>query len=166
MKEKLKQLGFKEYTSHLPPAIVPNLNGKRYAVIHPNGVKYIEIPIDINIDDIFLFYSKPKIEHNDKEETFSVPSNTSLKDYIVKLSKGNFTCNCKGFDFKHTCSHIELVKSGKLFEYKSNFKRIKISTGKGFKIVMYNKLLDEYVCSCAGYIKKGTCIHIDKAKEL
>jgi SWIM zinc finger len=164
LKENLIKLGLKEYQSHLPPGILPNLNGKRYAIVHPNNkVKYIEIPIEITIEDLLSLHSRK--ETIKKEQTYIVPSNTSMKDYIVKFSNGLYSCTCKGFDFKPICSHIELVKTGNLEEYKANFKRIEISTGKGFKIVTYNKYFDEYVCTCASFIKKGTCIHITKAKE-
>lgn len=34
-----------------------------------------------------------------------------VKDYIITLNKGSYTCTCKGFQFRRKCKHIEQVKN-------------------------------------------------------
>ena len=164
-KSELLALGLKEYESLLPPIIVTNL-GKRCAILHyPTGISYVEIPPSVSIWDLDQIHLKPEIKIAERDRTWSVPSNTSTKEYTVKRIRGHYSCNCTGFGFKQNCTHIELVQSGKLEEYKQNFQRLKISTGKGYKIVRYNKMTDEYTCSCVGFKKNNTCIHVKKAKQ-
>jgi hypothetical protein len=44
-----------------------------------------------------------------REEVYLVPASDGVYE-VVESSRGFLMCQCKGYFFRHTCRHIEVVK--------------------------------------------------------
>lgn len=93
-----------------PPAIIPKLGGKTYALL---GGKWFEIPSDTKLEDLDEYWEKmypdtPKISH--KDGVWHRVSSKGTKKYKVVLKDGQFSCECPGFMFRKYCRHIDSVK--------------------------------------------------------
>lgn len=58
-------------------------------------------------------WKKPEsvIKASSSNYTVEIESNSSDKKYKVNYSQGFWTCQCKAYEFRRNCSHIEKAKS-------------------------------------------------------
>ena len=93
------------------PPMLANVNGKRYAI---SGPTWIEVPADTVFEDLpkYMVASRwlaPRTESSDTR-TWEVKGSKG-NTYTVKLSAGQYTCQCAGFSFRRRCRHIEGIKN-------------------------------------------------------
>tara|TARA_Y100000592_G_scaffold73359_1_gene114245 strand:- start:1983 stop:2270 length:288 start_codon:yes stop_codon:yes gene_type:complete len=91
--------------------MLANVNGKRYAI---SGPTWIEVPADTVFEDLpkYMVASRwlaPRTESSDTR-TWEVKGSKG-NTYTVKLSAGQYTCECAGFSFRRRCRHIEGIKN-------------------------------------------------------
>ena len=93
------------------PPMLANVNGKRYAI---SGSTWIEVPADTVFEDLSKYmvaarWLSPRPEPADTR-TWKVKGSKG-NTYTVKLSAGQYTCECAGFSFRRRCRHIEGIKN-------------------------------------------------------
>jgi len=101
-----------EYKFHAPPTIVKLPTGTMIVGVMP--------PLDYTpelFDEMQEAYANRVREHQAIEESMTtkeievVSNSDATKKYIVTVySTGKMECDCKGFSFRRSCSHIDKVK--------------------------------------------------------
>ena len=96
-----------DFHSYLPPAISV-LGGKTW--VCPG---WQEVPEGTTLDEVYEKWTqyKPEMEELVQESIKEkVLSSKGDKEYTVVCNNGIWNCDCVGFGFRRTCSHIEQVK--------------------------------------------------------
>ena len=77
---------------------------------------YIESLSGPNILGLFNIF---EIKQINKSEEYIVVGSKGNSYSITKAKNGSYSCNCNGFKFRKSCSHIKGVLSGNRKLYKS-----------------------------------------------
>jgi len=97
---------------HAPPTITNFPNGQYIAGLNPL-VPYTPEMFEMLCKE----YDKQVQEHQELEQSMTtqeievVSNSNPNKKYIVTVyADGQMSCDCKGFSFRKTCSHVEKIK--------------------------------------------------------
>ena len=91
-----------------PSTFISSVSGKRYAV---TGSDCKEIPMDMPYKTILEgWINRDPVKSVQKGRAFNVLSSKGDRKYRVTLIGDFFSCECAGFGWHRTCSHIDKVK--------------------------------------------------------
>ena len=121
-----------------PPGIV-NLPDKHYIV---SGSQRIDCEEDTELSDVIWDQAPEEPEEDDSGSgSWRVPSSRDLsKFYTVTQFEGQWSCNCPGWNFKSTCSHVDdtiLEMTTIYYDSESHF----TENGKRVLVNKFKKLL-------------------------
>ena len=93
------------------PPLLSTLSGQRYAI---SGATWIKVPMHTTREDLpkYMDWSDwlaPRAEPSGAR-TWEVKGSKG-NTYTVKLSAGQYSCECAGFSFRRRCRHIEGIKN-------------------------------------------------------
>lgn len=104
-----------EKIESLTGPVIANFPGQR-SVFFGNGKNY-SITDDVTLEMVRSKWIKKdyqksnKFQSSTKVKKWEVESSRPGKKYIVKLVNGNFSCTCKGYQFRGKCRHITEIKN-------------------------------------------------------
>lgn len=91
--------------------VVPNFKwlGQDYICVRRDNSTFVS---SIPIKNIVLVndYVPVKTKSINTAGYYKVKSLKSNSVYTVTREGGNFTCECKGFTYRHDCKHVQLIK--------------------------------------------------------
>ena len=87
--------------------VIINLHDKSYLI---RDGKWIPVPVGSKLED----YPEPKVERKPVimpvATEYKVKSSKPGKFYTVTRNGNHYSCNCKGYEYRAKCRHIEETK--------------------------------------------------------
>ena len=112
--DKFKEDFFVE--GHFPPiTFISLIDSQKYVICIGNP--WIPIPDDMDISDVNKKWIKKEFSKPKNKIEISIKSARGKGEYIVSFDK-TWKCNCSGFNFRRSCSHIDKAK----LEFKKKIK--------------------------------------------
>lgn len=150
-----------EKLEHIYRPVKVTILDKTYIIC--NG--WYPVPLDIAdlvLEEAHKRWIDPYEVRVEAKKTFKIISDSG-SEHTVTLENGVYSCDCKGFMFRRSCSHVEKAKEGVNINVPKDIKRYEWVSDTGKTKHKITVMDGKWKCSCSS--KAPECKHIKETRE-